>query len=97
MGLSENTDAQIHDKKETNDNFSDVEVFWYGWFVFWYGWFEALRRSQQSFSHFGTFSWVEPVLSNEDKVSCSRTQHRASGEIRTHDLVIKSAALYQLS
>ena len=42
-------------------------------------------------------SWVEPVLSNEDVVSCSRTQHRAAGEIRTHYLAIKSPALYQLS
>ena len=90
MGLSEKTDAQIYDKKEINDNFSDVDVFWFGRF-------EALRPSQQFFSRFGTFSWVEPILSNEDKASCSRTQHRTSGEIRTHDLAIKSAALYQLN
>ena len=55
-------------------------------------WFKALRPSQPFFSHVGTFSWVEPVLSNEDEVSCSRTQHLAPGEIRTHDLVIKSPA-----
>ena len=42
---------------------------------------EALHPSQQIFSHVGTFSWVEPVLSTEDEVSCSRTQHRAPGEI----------------
>ena len=30
---------------------------------------DVLRPSQQSFSHVGAFSWVEPVLSNEDKVS----------------------------
>ena len=36
---------------------------------------EALHPSQQFFSHVWTFSWVEPVLSNEDEVSCSRTQH----------------------
>ena len=36
-----------------------------------------------------TFSWVEPVQSNEDEVSCSRTPHRAPGEIRTRDLAIK--------
>ena len=51
---------------------------------------EALPSSQQSVIHARTFSLVEPVLSNEDKVSCSRTQHHASGEIRTHRLVIKS-------
>ena len=50
---------------------------------------EALCPSQQFFSHVGTFSWVEPALSNEDEVSCSRTQHHAAGEIRTCDLVIK--------
>ena len=36
-------------------------------------------------------------VSNEDEVSCSRTQHRIPGEIRTCDLAIKSLALYQLS
>ena len=35
-------------------------------------WVETLHPSQQFFSHVGTFSWVEPVLSNE--VSCSRTK-----------------------
>ena len=35
---------------------------------------------QQFFSYVGTFSRVEPVLSNEDEVSCSRTQHCALGE-----------------
>ena len=58
---------------------------------------EALSPSQQFFSHVGTFSWVEPVLSNEDEVSCSRTQHGAPGEIRTRDLAIKSPTLCQLS
>ena len=38
---------------------------------------EALCTSQQSFSHVGTFSWIEPVLSYEDEVSCSMTQHPA--------------------
>ena len=42
-----------------------------------------------------SFSWVEPVLSNGDKVSCARTQHCAPGEIQTRNLVIKSPALYQ--
>ena len=45
----------------------------------------------------GCFPQVEPVLSNEDEVSCSRTQNHAPGGIRTHDLAIKSPALYQLS
>ena len=31
-------------------------------------------------SYVGTFSWVEPVLSNRDEVSCSMTQHRAPDE-----------------
>ena len=43
------------------------------------------------------FSCVEPVLSNEDEVSYSRTQHRAPGEIQARELAIKSLALYQLS
>ena len=38
------------------------------------------------------------ILSNGDEVSCSsRTQHRALGEDRTHDLAIKSPTLSQLS
>ena len=57
-----------------------------------FAWVEALRPSQ-NFSVVGTFFWVEPVLSNEDEVFCSRTQHRAPGEIRTHDLAIKSGTL----
>ena len=40
-------------------------------------WVEALHPSQQFFSHVWTLSWVKPVLSNEDEVSGSRTQHRA--------------------
>ena len=47
-------------------------------------WVEALRPSQQFFSHVRTFSWVAPILSNEDEVSCSRTQHRTLGDIRNH-------------
>ena len=38
--------------------------------LFLFVWVEALCPSQQFFSRLGTFSWVEPVLSNEDKVSC---------------------------
>ena len=60
-------------------------------------WVETLSPCQQFFSLVGTFSWFETVLSNEDEVSCSRTQHRIPGEIRTRDLAIKSPALYQLS
>ena len=41
------------------------------------------------------FSELNPVLGNEDKVSCSRTQHQAPGKIRTSDLAIKSPALYR--
>ena len=40
-------------------------------------WVEALCPNQQFFSHVGKFSWVEPVLSNEDEVS----QHCTPGEI----------------
>ena len=52
--------------------------------------FEALCPGQQFFSHFGTSSWVYPVLSNWDEVSCSRTHYRAPGQDRTRDLAIKS-------
>ena len=44
-------------------------------------WVEALRPNQQFFSHVGKFSWVEPVLGNEDEVFCLRTQHCTPGEI----------------
>ena len=64
---------------------------------FCFVWVEALHPSQQFFSHVGTFSWVEPVLSNENEMSRSRTQHCAPGEILTRNLAIKSLALYQLS
>ena len=57
---------------------------------------EAFRQRQQFFFHVGTLSWVEPVLSNEDELSCSRTQHPAPGRIRTRDHAIESTALYQL-
>ena len=57
---------------------------------------EALRPGQQFFSHFGTASWVYPVLSNGDEVFCSRTQHRAPGEDLTHNLAIKRLTLSQL-
>ena len=60
-----------------------------------FSWVEALRPRQQIFSNVGTFSLVEPVLSNEDEVSCSRTQHSAPGESQTLDLAIKSPALYR--
>ena len=60
-------------------------------------WVEALHPSHQFFSHASTFSWVEPVLSKEDAVSCSRTQHRCLGEIPTCNPAIKSLALYQPS
>ena len=39
----------------------------------------------------------EPVLSNEDEGSCSRTPDRAPGGIPTGELAIESSALYHLS
>ena len=42
----------------------------------------------------GTFSWVEAVLSYEDEVSSSRTQHHTPGEIRICDLAIKNPTFY---
>ena len=48
------------------------------------------------FSHFGMASWVKPVLSNGDEVSCSKTQFRAPGEDRTRDLAIKRPTLFKL-
>ena len=50
----------------------------------------ALHSSQQSFSHIGSFSRVEAVLSNEDKEPGSRTQHGAEGGIGIHDLLGES-------
>ena len=55
--------------------------------------FEDLRPGQQFSSHFVTASWAEPVLSNGGEVSCSRIQHRAPVEDRTHDLAITSPTL----
>ena len=57
-------------------------------YAFDFVWVESLCPSQQFFSHVRIFSWVKPVhvLSNEDEVSCSRTQHTTLGEIRTRDL-----------
>ena len=76
---------------------SEVFGILLGSIVFMFVWVEDLLPSQQFFSHVATFSWVEPVLSNKDEVSCSRTQHCAPGEIRTRDLAIISPVLYQLS
>ena len=55
----------------------------------------ALRVNVQStfFSTVGMFSWVEPVLYCEDKVSCSSTQHFTDGGIRVCDLFVRSLAL----
>ena len=53
-------------------------------------WVEALHPSQSTiFQYVRTIPWVEPVLSNEDEASCSRTQHRTHGEIRTRNLAIR--------
>ena len=57
----------------------------------------ALCPNQLFFSHRNTFSWVESVLGNEDKVSCSKTQHPAASEILTSHLLVRSLVLYQLS
>ena len=38
-------------------------------------WVEVSQPGQQFFSHVGKFSWVDPILSNEDEVSCSGTHH----------------------
>ena len=54
------------------------------------GLFEALRHGQQFFSHVRTACWAYLILSHGDEVSCSRTQHRAPGAIRTRDHAIKS-------
>ena len=50
-------------------------------YICFFAWVEALYPSQQFFSHVVTYSWDEPVLSNEDENSSSRTQHHAPGEI----------------
>ena len=42
---------------------------------------DALHLSQYFFSDVVMFSWVEPVLSYEDKESCSRVQHHINGGI----------------
>ena len=49
---------------------------------------ETVCPSQHFFSHVGTFSWVESVLSNEDEVSCSGTQHCILDEIHCRNLAI---------
>ena len=39
-------------------------------------WFKLMLKFQSTiFSHARAFSWVEPVLSNEDKVTWSTTKH----------------------
>ena len=40
-------------------------------------WLEALRYSQHFVRDVGTLCWVKLVLSNEDKLSSSKTQHRS--------------------
>ena len=63
------------------DLFSSFTVF----LTFVAGLYVCVDPKRQFFSHVGTFSWVEPVLSRKIKLSCSRTQHSASGEVRTSD------------
>ena len=38
----------------------------------------------------GGFLGIPSTSSNEEEMSCSRTQYRAPGEIQTHSLAIKS-------
>ena len=49
------------------------------------------------FGNIVTYSFIEQVLSTEAKVSCSRTQHWTSPGIQTHNLLVTSLALYQLT
>ena len=53
-------------------------------------WVEVLRHSQLFFSHVGTFSWVEPVLSNEDIVSCSGQGHNTAPLVRLEPATLRS-------
>ena len=49
------------------------------------------------FSHVKMFSWVEPVLSNEDiKCLAQGTQHHAKDWIQIDDQIVMNLALYQL-
>ena len=43
------------------------------------------------------FSWVEPVLSNGDKASCSRTQHNVTVGFEPWYLLVMSLARYPFS
>ena len=91
--------SHFEDEAEENEDYemqAGLEIIAYG-ALGMFIWVEALRPSHNFFNHIRTSSWVEPVLSNEDEVSCSRTQHHAPGEIPTCDLAIKSPALYQLT
>ena len=38
----------------------------------------------------GSFLGIPSTTTNEEEMSCSRTQYRAPGEIQTHNLAIKS-------
>ena len=60
----------------TQPFFSRALTSFHACVILFFVWVEALSPCQQFFSHVGTFSWVESVLSNEDEVSCSRTPHR---------------------
>ena len=53
---------------------------------------EALRLKQHLISHVVTFSLVEPVLSNKDEVTYSKTHILSPDESPTRDLAIKSPA-----
>ena len=60
--------------------------------------FKALRPGQQCLGHFGTPGFLGLTSTKQGgEVSCSRTQHRAPGEVRTRDLTMKSPTLSRLS
>ena len=60
-------------------------------------WVESSCPSQQFFSHVRMISWVEPVLSNEDKVSCSRSEQCAPGDQGSGTIPNELAVLPNLS
>ena len=50
-------------------------------------WVEALRQSQQFFSHVGTFSWIEPVLL---KMMCLAQGHNIAPLVRFELATLRS-------
>ena len=67
--------SHFEDEAEENEDYemqAGLEIIAYG-ALGMFVWVEALRPSQHFFNHIRTSSWVEPVPSNEDEVSWSRT------------------------